>query len=61
MTDPQPVILTPRGVLHIYPAFESCNLDASDEATIYLTGAEAARQDPRYRRDCRRCERRFHD
>lgn len=51
----QPVVLTRRGILHLYPAFEPCNIDDAEEHTIFLSGADTARADPRYRRDCRRC------
>jgi hypothetical protein len=55
----EPVILTKRGVLHLYPAFESDNLDATKEHVIFTAGAVEARKDPRYRRDCLRCHARL--
>lgn len=50
-----PVVLTTDGILHMFPAFERCNIDDATETIILLDGAEAARSDPRYRRDCLRC------
>ena len=54
MTDP--VQMSKRGVLHLYPAFEPCNVDDANDVWIILEGAEAARRSPKYRRDCKRCQ-----
>lgn len=61
MTSPQPVQMSKRGVLHLYPAFEPCNVDDATDVWIILGGAVVARENTRYRRDCRRCQRRLEE
>jgi hypothetical protein len=51
----EPVVLTQRGVLHHWPAWEACNIDDSKFHVVFTGGRAPARDDPRYRRDCRRC------
>jgi hypothetical protein len=51
----QPVVLTQRGVLHVWYSPEACNLDDAAAHTIYLNGEGEALNDSHYRRRCRRC------
>jgi hypothetical protein len=46
--------LTPSGLVHRYPAWESCNLDDARQLNLFPTLADA-QDDPHYRRLCRRC------
>jgi hypothetical protein len=48
------------GVLHQYPAFESCNLDDTKELKIFIRTPEElalalAEKDEHFKRGCRRC------
>lgn len=52
---PSPVILTRRGVLHRQPAWESCNIDDSEDSWVFLDGINSALASEHYRRPCKRC------
>ena len=61
MSDVQPVQMTKRGILHLYPSYESCNADDADGVWIILDGLEAAESRPAFRRHCRRCHTRLEE
>ena len=53
MNGTQRMALSGAGVLHKYPAYEACNLDATEEQVVDTV--EEAMDTGDYKRHCKRC------